>query len=86
MYWGAPNYATFWGGGYYGWGWGGVYDPGYMRTDTIVTVETLIYSLEQNKLVWAGQSQTTNPSKVGPFVQEMVTEVAGQLKKQGLIR
>ena len=86
MYWGAPNYATFWGGGYYGWGWGGVYDPGYMRTDTIVTVETLIYSLEQNKLVWAGQSQTTNPSKVGPFIQEMVTEVAGQLKKQGLIR
>jgi hypothetical protein len=86
VYWGAPNYATFWGGGYYGWGWGGVYDPGYMRTDTIVTVEILIYSLEQNKLVWAAQSQTTNPSKVGPFVQELTAAVAAQLKKQGLTR
>ena len=86
MYWGAPNYATFWGGGYYGWGWGAVYSPGYVQTDTIVTVEILIYSLEQNKLVWAAQSQTTNPSKVGPFIQELTAQVAAQLKKQGLTR
>jgi hypothetical protein len=86
MYWGAPNYATFWGGGYYGWGWGAVYSPGYVQTDTIVTVEILIYSLEQNKLVWAAQSQTTNPSKVGPFIQELTASVAAQLKKQGLTR
>jgi len=36
---------------------------------TIVTVETLIYSLGQDKPIWAGQSQTTNPSKVGPFIE-----------------
>jgi len=85
-YWGGPAYATFWGGGYYGWGWGGVYDPGYLRTDTIVIVETLVYSLPQNKLVWAAQSETTNPSKVGPFIQELVKKAAKELKKQGLIR
>jgi hypothetical protein len=85
-YWGGPYYATFWGGGYYGWGWGGVYDPGYLRTDTIVTVETLVYSLPQNKLVWAGRSETTNPSKVGPFIKELVGKAAAELKKQGLIR
>ena len=39
MYWGGPAYATFWGGGYYGYGWGGVYSPGYITTDTIVSVE-----------------------------------------------
>jgi hypothetical protein len=85
-YWGGPAYATFWGGGYYGWGWGGVYDPGYLRTDTIVTVEILVYSLAQNKLVWAGQSETTNPSKVGPFVKELTAKAAAEMKKQGLIR
>jgi len=85
-YWGAPYYATFWGSGYYGWGWGGIYDPGYLRTDTIVIVETLVYSLPQNKLVWAGQSETTNPSKVGPFIKELVAKAAAELKKQGLIR
>lgn len=85
-YWGGPTYATFWGGGYYGWGWGGVYDPGYVRTDTIVIVETLIYSLEQDKLVWAAQSETTNPEKVGPFIKELVAKAAAELKKQGLTR
>jgi hypothetical protein len=85
-YYGAPYYATFWGSGYYGWGWGGVYDPGYMRTDTIVIVETLVYSLEQDKLVWAAQSETTNPEKVGPFIKELVSKAAAELKKQGLIR
>jgi len=86
MYWGGPAYATFWGAGYYGYGWGGVYSPGYIQTDTIVIVETLVYSLPQNKLVWAGQSETTNPSKVGPFIQELVRKAAAEMEKQGLIR
>ena len=86
MYWGGPAYATFWGGGYYGYGWGGVYSPGYIQTDTIVTVEILVYSLKQDKLVWAGQSETTNPSKVGPFIQELTAKAAAEMKKQGLIQ
>jgi hypothetical protein len=49
---------------------------------TIVTVETLIYSLGQDKLIWAGQSQTTNPSKVGPFIREMVTPMSKHSFKQ----
>jgi len=85
-YWGAPYYSSFWGPGYWGWGWGGVYDPGYLRTDTIVLVETLIYSLPQNRLVWAGQSETTNPSEVGKLINELTAKVAAELKKQGLIR
>jgi hypothetical protein len=85
-YWAAPNYATFWGPGYWGWGWGGLYEPSYVQTDTIVSVETLVYSLEQDKLVWAGQSQTTNPSKVRPFISELAAKVAAQMKTEGLIR
>ena len=85
-YYAGPGYATFWGGGYYGWGWGGVYDPGYLRTDTIVYVEILVYSLEQDKLVWAARSQSTNPSKVGDFVKELTAKAAGEMKKQGLIQ
>jgi hypothetical protein len=84
-YWGGPAYMTFWGSGYYGYGWGGVYSPGYLRTDTIVTVEILVYSLAQDQLIWAGQSQTTNPSKVGPFIKELVAKAAAEMKKQGLI-
>jgi hypothetical protein len=85
-YYGGPYYGSFWGGGYYGWGWGGVYDPGYLRTDTIVSVETLVYSLEQDKLVWAGRSATTNPSNVPAFMKELAAAAAREMKKQGLIR
>ena len=85
-YYAMPYYSSFWGGGYYGYGWGAVYSPGYTRTDTIVTVEILVYSLEQDKLVWAGRSQTTNPEKVGPFIQELTSKAAAEMKKQGLIK
>lgn len=85
-YYGGPAYATFWGAGYYGYGWGAVYSPSYVQTDTIVVVETLVYSLEQDKLVWAGQSETTNPEKVGPFIKELVAKAAAEMKKQGLIQ
>ena len=83
-YWGGAGYATFWGTGYWGTGWGAVYEPGYLRTDTIVQVETLIYSLRQNKLVWAGRSETTNPSTLPKFVKDLAKKVADQLKKLGL--
>jgi hypothetical protein len=85
-YWGAPYYGSFWaGGGYYAYGWGGVYSPGYIQTDTIVSVETLAYDLQQDKLIWAGMSETTNPSKVGTFIKELAAKVAAEMKKEGVI-
>ncbi len=76
----APPYTGFWGSG-----WGGVYEPGYVYVDTIVVVDTVVYSFQQDRLVWAAQSETINPSKVQPFVKELVTEVTSELKKEGLI-
>jgi hypothetical protein len=81
-----PYYGGFWGG-YYGYGWGSPWGAGGtdIRTNTIVTVETLVYSLKQNKLVWAGQSQTTNPSQVDSFVREIVNAAAKEMQTEGLI-
>ena len=50
-----------------------------------MSVEMLVYALKQDKLVWAAQSQTTNPSKVGPFIKELVAKAAEQMKKEGLV-
>ena len=85
-YWGGPAYGSFWGPGYWGAGWGAVYSPGYLQEDTIVSVETLIFSLQQDKLVWAAMSKTTNPSNVGPFIKELVGAAAKELKYAGLIK
>ena len=83
---GGPMYGGYWGG-YYGYGWGSPYAYGgtEIRTDTIVSIETLVYSLRQNKLVWAGQSRTTNPTGVDQLVKETSAAVALELQKQGLI-
>jgi hypothetical protein len=79
-----PMYGPYWGG-YYGYGWGGAYGASTIRTDTIVSVETLVYSLKQNKLVWAGQSKTTNPDKIDAFVKEVATAAGKEMKKLGLL-
>ena len=80
-----PTYGPYWGG-YYGYGWGGAWGTGTdIQTDTIVTVETLVYSLKQNKLLWAGQSKTTNPSNVDAFVKELAAGAVREMKKVGLL-
>jgi len=41
------TYPSYYGGfyGYYGYGWGYAYSPGYVSTNTIVSVETNVYSV-----------------------------------------
>jgi len=84
-----PMHRGYWGG-YYGHGWSSAWGPmttgGELRTDTIVVVETLVYSLKQNKLVWGGQSRTTNPKNVDELVHKLAAAAAKELEKQGLIR
>lgn len=81
--WSRGYYPSFWG--YWGYGWGTVYSPGYVRTDTVVNVETLVYSVSGDTLLWAGVSGTTNPSKVDAFVTEIVDEAAKEMRKSGLL-
>lgn len=83
-----PRYRGFWGG-YYAFGWGTPWQLGIaeteVRTNTIVSVETLVYSLKQNKLVWGGQSRTTNPTSVDRLVRDTAAKVARELERRGLI-
>jgi hypothetical protein len=80
--------SGFWGG-YYGQGWSTAYaEPmgGDVHTTTTVTIETLVYSLRQNKLVWKGQSRTTDPKNVESLVKKLSAATAKELDKQGLLR
>lgn len=81
---GGPSYSGYWGG-YYGYGWGSPWGPTTVYTDTTVSVETLVYSLKQNQLVWGGRSKTTNPENVNQLVSEVAIAAADELREQGLI-
>jgi hypothetical protein len=81
---GGPSYGGYWGG-YYGYGWGGAYGGTDIRTNTIVSVETLVYSLPLNKIMWGGMTKTTNPSNVGKFIQEIVEQAMKEVQKAGAL-
>jgi hypothetical protein len=82
--WTSTYYTSLWG--YYGYGWGAVYDPGYVRDTRIVSLETLIFSVPKNTLMWAGLSETENPKDGAKVVTEVVKEAVKEMQKQGLAK
>lgn len=61
------------------------YSSGSVQIDTEVTVETLVYSLTQNKLLWAGTSRTSNPAGVQSLINEVADAVSSEMGRDGLI-
>ena len=54
--------------------------------DRTVSIETLFYSIAEDKLLWAGQSETTNPKDVRKFAKELVDAAGKAMRKDGLIK
>lgn len=80
--------GTYGGGGYYGYYdrvGTIIYEPGYYRTDSFVKVETSLYDVAGAKLLWAGVSETLNPSNVDGLIKEIVETAGKRLRKQGLL-
>ncbi len=69
----------------YGYGWTAVYDPGSITIDTVLVVETMIYSVPQDKLLWGGVSETTNPKSGQQFMADLIKTAIKEMKKQKLI-
>jgi hypothetical protein len=82
--WVSASYGSLWS--YYDYGWGAVYVPQRTREDTHVVVETLVFSVPKNQLVWAGVSETRNPKELQQFVSDLVGVAAKEMEKQGLHR
>ena len=82
--WVNPYYSTFWG--YYGYGWGNVYIPGSVGRETVVTVETLVFSVPRDTLLWAAVAESEEPKTMAAYMKELVTACIDQLHEQGLAR
>jgi hypothetical protein len=80
---GSPHYRSLWG--YWGYGWGGVYDPGYLRTSTVVAVETILYSLKDEKMLWAGMSETFDKDNVKSAVKSIAREAVDEMSDDGVL-
>jgi len=72
------DYNWFWGI------WGGTYNAQF-RDDNLLYLETLLFSVKDQKLIWAGITETKNPKNPAQVVGELAEENAKYLQKEGLI-
>jgi hypothetical protein len=78
-------------GGMYGNGFGNwygayspnFYSPGYYQESTYYLVETNIFSLTQNRLIWTGTTKSSDVTDLGQTVDSIMMEVINQMKKDG---
>jgi len=82
-YMGGGPYGGF--GPYYGYGWGAAYSPGYVVNNTVVRVESLVFDLRQDKLIWGGQSETTNPERLDLLIKDVVKGAGEDMQRRGVI-
>lgn len=81
-----PNYYyNYWS--YYSTSWSGApYSPAYVREDRIVQIETTLFSITDNKLLWVGVSESKNPESVSNLVDEIAEVIGKELRKKGIIK
>lgn len=72
-------------GRYYGYGAGMYSTPGYYTTDKNYFVETAVYSVTPDKLLWTGTTKTVNPSKMEKTINDVAVAVTEQMKKDGFL-
>ncbi|GAO42210.1 hypothetical protein [Flavihumibacter petaseus] len=85
---GTSVYPTYYGGfgGYYYNSWYNYSNPGYYTTDKIYNVETNVYSLKQDKLIWTGVTSTVNPTKADKMYNDIADVILSKMKSEGFLK
>jgi hypothetical protein len=83
-HWGHPNdYRLY---SYYDRTYTVVHDPGYIVEDKIVRLETNVYDVASESLIWAAVSETFNPSSIEDAVRTFGAAVLEDLEKSMLLK
>ncbi len=65
---------------------GYVQQPGYYTTADVVTLETNLYEVKSEKLVWSAHSRSFAPESAKEVIDDLVKLVIKDLKEKGLIK
>jgi len=82
----APRYG--YGYGYYGYSsraYDTMYQPGYTTVDTVVKLETTVFDVQTEKMVWAGGTRSFNPGSAEKVITENANLILSGMKKAGLL-
>ena len=75
-------YNSFYG--YYNYYYPQVYSPGYYSVDKTYYLETNLYDLTSDKLLWSVQSEAKNPSDLDSWFENYSNLLINHLKSKGL--
>jgi len=59
--------------------------PGYYSTTKTFTIETNVYSIKEDKIIWTGITETTNPDGVQKLTEEVAKVIYKKMVKEGFI-
>jgi hypothetical protein len=59
--------------------------PGYYTTTKTFTVETNVYSIKTDKIIWTALTKTTDPAGVKAMTEEIAKVVFKQMVKEGFV-
>jgi hypothetical protein len=71
--------------GTYDWADAAVSDPTYLQADTTVRMVSNLYSLQDQKLIWSGVSETFDPASARAFMKDAAKAVAQSIQKDRLV-
>jgi hypothetical protein len=80
----APGYYGMYG--YYHSSYAFVSSPGYIQENTIVKLETNVYDVNTEKLVWSGVSETLNPETAQDVANSVTYLLVEDMKKSHVIK
>jgi len=69
-------------GGWYGYRYS---SPGYYSENETFMVETNLYSLVSDKLLWSGTTSTLNPSSLDKTMDQIIATIRFELQKKGFL-
>lgn len=73
-------------GGYWNTGYDRVETPGYTATDVNAYLETNVYSLSDDGLAWAAQTNTINPQTLQDAAESYADKIVPAVIKSGVVR
>ena len=76
-------YGTF--RGYYNTWSPTLYSPGYYNEDKVYFIETNLYDVETEELLWSAQSEAYNPGSLPEFARDFSRMVVAAMKEEGLL-
>ncbi|MBW2658832.1 MAG: hypothetical protein JRC87_04415 [Deltaproteobacteria bacterium] len=70
---------------YYGMSHRAVYSPGYTTIDTVVKLETTVFTLSPEKMIWAGTTESFNPPSPLKIIEENADIIIKSMKASNML-